>query len=91
MKPVMTVEMSLVVTGPVSGRARSPTGLGVGGVPPSILRVGGARRGGASAPGVGGAIGRMTVGGKGRLNEGAGAWFEFAIWGPGPIVGECWI
>jgi hypothetical protein len=91
MKPVMIVEMSLVVTGPVSGRGGSSAGLGVRGVPPSILRVGGAGRGGASTPGVSGAIGRMTVGGRGRLNVGAEVWFEFASWGPGPIVGECWI
>src|ERR1700756_3283425 len=89
MKPVMIVEMSWVVTGGVSGRGRSPTGLDVEGVAPSTLRVGRAWWGGASVPGVGGAIGRMTVGGIGRLSVGDGVGFEFAGWGPGLVVGEC--
>jgi hypothetical protein len=90
MKPVMIVEMSWVVTGAVSGRGGSPTGLGVGGVAPSTLRVGRAWWGGASVSGVGGAIGRMTVGGIARLNVGAGVGIVFTGWGPGPVVGECW-
>ena|SRR5689334_13404882 len=90
MNPVIIVEMSWVAMGAVSGRGKSPTGLGVAGVPASTLRVGRAWWGGATVPGVAGAIGRMTVGGTGRLNEGAGIGFAFASWGPGPVVAACW-
>jgi hypothetical protein len=86
----MIVEMSLVVTGAVSGRGSSPIGFGVVGVAPSILRVGGVWWAGASAPGVGGAIGRMTVGGRGRLSMDVGVVLGEACIGLGLIMDGCW-
>jgi hypothetical protein len=90
MIPVMTVEMSLAVEGTGSGRGSSPTGLGVSGVPPSTLRMGAVGRAGTDPTGEGGAIGLMTVGGRGRLSMGAGVVFGAACSGPGLIVGGCW-
>jgi hypothetical protein len=75
MIPVMIVDTSLAVAGTVSGRGKSPTGLGVGGVPLSTLRRGIGCPVVTGLFGEGGVIGWMTVGGSGRgvsVGEGVG-------------------